>query len=52
MKEPIYSREALLKSQRFAGYQRDFLGVILTRPAYTIPEAVKAVESYFKGGKG
>lgn len=43
-----YTREALMKDKRFAGYQRDFLAVILREPEYTIAEAEKAVKAFFE----
>ncbi len=43
-----YSREALLKDKRFSSYQKDFLGVVLSKPEYTIAEAEKAVNDFFK----
>ena len=43
-----YTREALLADKRFCQYQKDFLGVILSKPYYTMAEAVKAVEAFFK----
>lgn len=42
-----YTREALLQSKRFAGYQRDFLAVVLNKPEYTLKEAEKAVQDFF-----
>lgn len=47
-KEPRYTREALLRDFRFAHVQRDFLGVILNKPFYTIWEAEKAVSTFFE----
>lgn len=44
-----YTREALLKSGRFAAYQKDFLGAVLDKPAYTLAEAEQAVRDFFKG---
>lgn len=43
-----YTREALLKSQEFALYQKDFLSVILSKPTYTLAEARKIVKEFFK----
>lgn len=45
--ETKYTREALLKSDVFNGYQRDFVSAILVDPYYTISEAKKLVEEYF-----
>ncbi len=43
-----YTREAILKDKRFAGYQRDFLAAVLKEPEYTIAEAEKAVKEFFE----
>lgn len=42
-----YTREALLHSKRYAGYQKDFLAAVLCKPEYTIAEADKAVKAFF-----
>lgn len=42
-----YKREALLKSKRFKGYQKDFLKALLIEPEYTINEATEIVEKFF-----
>lgn len=42
-----YKREAILKSKRFKGYQKDFLKALLTEPEYTIEEAKEIVEKFF-----
>lgn len=42
-----YTREAILKSPRYAQYQKDFLAAVLTKPAYTLAEADKAVLAFF-----
>ena len=47
MKQKKYTRVALLKSKRFSSYQRDFLGVILSKPEYTLAEATKVVKAFF-----
>lgn len=47
MANKTYTREALLQSRRFAGYQRDFLAAILHKPVYTWAEAEKAVAAFF-----
>lgn len=47
MKQKKYTREALLKSKRFSSYQRDFLGVVLSKPEYTLAEATKVVKAFF-----
>lgn len=46
-KEKEFTREALLKSRLFEGYQKDFLAVILKEPAYTIADAKREVEKVF-----
>ena len=43
-----YRREVLLRDPRFAKYQKDFLGVVLSKSEYTIAEAEKAVKAFFK----
>lgn len=43
-----FTRESLLKSKRFSGYQKDFLAAVLTKPAYTLAEAEKAVKAFFE----
>lgn len=50
-KETKYKREILLKCKEFAGYQPDFLAVILKNPEYTMAEARSAVKKFFGGGK-
>ena len=42
-----YTRKALLKSERFAGYQQDFLAAVLKKEYYTIAEAEKEVKAFF-----
>lgn len=42
-----YTREALLKSKRYTGYQKDFLAAVLKEPYYTLAEADKAVRAFF-----
>ena len=42
-----FPREALLKSQRFSRYQKDFLAAVLCEPEYTIADAEKAVINFF-----
>ena len=42
-----YTREALLKSKRYSGYQRHFLAAVLNQPEYTLAEADKAVKAFF-----
>ncbi len=50
-KETKYKREILLKCKKFAGYQPDFLAVVLKNPEYTMAEARSAVKKFFGGGK-
>lgn len=51
-KETRYRTEKLLKSKHLAGYQQDFAKVILTKPEYTVKEAVKVLDAELsKGGK-
>ena len=45
---PKFTRERLLKSKALAKYQRDFVSVALKEREYTIPDAIKAVESALK----
>ena len=47
-----YTREALLRSKKFSGYQRDFLAVVLNKPEYTMKEAEKAVKAFFGKERG
>lgn len=46
-KKARYTREQLLTSKRYAGYQRDFLSAVLCRESYTIKEADAAVKAFF-----
>lgn len=46
-KKARFSREQLLKSKRFSGYQRDFLAAVLCQESYTIKEAEDAVKAFF-----
>lgn len=43
-----FTREAILMSPEFKGYQRDFLAAVLTKPEYTLAEARKAVKAFFE----
>lgn len=43
-----YYREALLRSKEFSGYQKDFLGVLLCRPEYTLQEARRIVKNFYQ----
>ena len=40
-----YTKETILKDDRFSKYQQDFLRVILTKDYYTIAEAKKIAEA-------
>ena len=42
-----YTREALLNSRRYAGWQQDFLRAVLHKETYTIPEAERALREFF-----
>jgi hypothetical protein len=42
--------EKLLKSKALAGYQQDFAKAILTKPEYTIEEAIATLDKTFKKG--
>ena len=46
--ETTYTREALLASKQFSDVQQDFLGVILSRPTYTLAEARAAVNDFMQ----
>lgn len=46
--ETDYTREALLAAKQFSDVQRDFLGVILNKPTYTLAEARAAVDEFMK----
>ena len=43
-----FTREALLVAPRYKKYQQDFLGVVLSKPEYTLAEADKAVKAFFE----
>lgn len=43
-----YATAKILKSKAFAGYQQDFLKVILREPEYTLDEAKELVEKTLK----
>lgn len=45
-----YPTTRLLKSRHLAGYQQDFVRVILTEPEYTIEEAKRLLDEKLKGG--
>ena len=45
--EKRYTPKAIMRDKRFAHIQKDFLGIILTKPFYTIQEALKAVSDFF-----
>jgi len=43
-----FKRTVVLLDPQFKKYQPDFLGVILHKPEYTIAEAQKIAEAFFK----
>lgn len=43
-----YTREAILASEQFACYQKDFLAALLTKETYSIAEAKKIASDFFK----
>lgn len=43
--EVKYVTAWLIRSKALAGYQQDFVRVILTKPEYTIAEAKAAIEA-------
>lgn len=45
-----YPTSQLLSSGALSGYQRDFAGVLLTKPEYSIQEAKAVLDKFFKGG--
>lgn len=45
--EKRYAPKAIMRDNRFSNIQKDFLGIILTKPSYTIQEALKAVSDFF-----
>ena len=44
----VYETRVLLKSNALKGYQKDFAKVILTKPVYTIEEAVDLLNTKLK----
>ena len=46
--ETKYTRQAIIASKVFEGYQKDFVAAILKEPFYTLAEARKAVAAYFE----
>ena len=46
-----YQTERLLRSKALAGYQKDFVKVILTKPEYTLEEARAALDAVLKKGE-
>lgn len=40
--------EAILNSKQFAGYQKDFLKILLKKDEYTLAEAKRIAEAFFK----
>jgi len=48
----VYRTEELLHSKVLAGYQKDFVRVLLTKPEYTLAEARAELDKFFgKEGK-
>lgn len=47
---PRYSTEQLLKSKALSGFQPDFARAVLTKPEYTVEEALGELNKFFKGG--
>ena len=47
METKRYTRTAIINSNRFSGYQRDFLAAVLTKPYYTLAEANRKVKAFF-----
>lgn len=45
-----YVTEWLTRSKALAGYQQDFVRVILTKPEYSIAEAKAAIEAALEKG--
>ena len=45
-----YVTEWLIRSKSLAGYQQDFVRVILTKPEYSIAEAKAAIEAALEKG--
>lgn len=43
-----FTREAVLRSPRFAKYQKDFLRAVLKKETYTMAEAARAVKAFFE----
>lgn len=42
-----YSRDAIIESEEFKCYQKDFLKAILTKEEYSLAEARKIASEYF-----
>lgn len=49
MAQKRFKTEDILKSKKFAGYQKDFLKALLTKKEYSLAEAKKIADAYFKG---
>ena len=43
-----YTREAILASDLFKDYQRDFVSILLVKPEYTLAEAKRIVSAFFE----
>lgn len=48
MAQKTFERDALLKSQAFSHIQKDFRKAILCKEFYTMAEAEKAVNEFFR----
>lgn len=49
--EKTYPTGELLRSRALAGYQRDFVRALLTKPAYTLREARAVLDKHLGGEK-
>ena len=47
-----YKTESLLKSKALAGYQQDFVRVLLPNPEYTLGEAKEILDKFFSEKEG
>lgn len=48
--EKTYPTAALLQSKALSGYQQDFAKALLTKPSYTLREAVEILDKFCKKG--
>jgi hypothetical protein len=49
--EPKYTREVLIKSNKFSHIQKDFLSAILTDDFYTMKQAEQKINKFLGGAK-